>query len=362
MRYVAFSGGKLNACAADLFLLPVLFSLRGRWMRSGALGYWLFALWMITLLSWTLSISDLTLNAFLRESIKVATCYLYALVGFGIGRGLKSEKSFIRGSAFAAVPMAAIGIFAFFTGTPRFFLIETRVAGTLGDANAFGIYLAMMLPLVASLRVAWLAIPLFVGATVVSFSRTGLVEVSSSLALSLRNLGLRRYLLVLLGCAVVFAGVWGVASNTVVGKRVTDYGDSLETRQGLWRLAAEVGAEHPLLGIGRGNWKAVSGRGTIPHNTFLSVLVNTGLIGLAVFVLPLAVWLWRGIRRPQARRWAIAVLVGMVGGLAVSLDNFRPFWLAVGALVAVLAGARDDAAGSAVMRGRVHAPRERHWN
>ncbi|MBN1460717.1 MAG: O-antigen ligase family protein, partial [Armatimonadetes bacterium] len=214
----------------------------------------------------------------------------------------------------------------------------SRVAGTLGDANAFGIYLGMMLPLLTSLRIAWAAIPLFIGATVVSFSRTGLVSVSASLMLSLANLGLRRYLLVVLACAIVFVGVWGVASSTTVGKRVANYQDTLETRQGLWTLAAEVTMQHPLLGIGKGNWNAVTGRKTLPHNTFLSVMVDGGLFGFAIFLVPLTVWLWRGARSPRARPWAIAVFIGLVGGLAVSLDNFRPFWVAVGVLVAVLLG------------------------
>jgi O-antigen ligase len=260
-----------------------------------------------------------------------------------------------------AVPMAVIAIFAFFTRTPSFFIIETRVAGTLGDANAFGIYLGMMLPLLASLRVAWVAIPLFIGATVVSFSRTGLVAIATALALSLAHLGLRRYLLVFLACAIVFMAVWGIASSTTTGKRVADYQNTLETRQGLWALAAEVAMQHPLLGIGKGNWKAITGRGILPHNTFLSVMVDGGLFGFAIFMIPLTVWLWRGVRTPEARPWAIAVFVGLVGGLAVSLDNFRPFWLAVGVLVAVLLGAREGAPRVGVSAARGGVPQGGEW-
>jgi hypothetical protein len=79
MRYVGFGGGKVNACAADLFLLPVLLLLRGRWIRSGPLGYWIFALWMVNLISWMWSISVLTVDTFMWVSMKLATCYLYAL-------------------------------------------------------------------------------------------------------------------------------------------------------------------------------------------------------------------------------------------------------------------------------------------
>ncbi len=336
MRHVDFAGGEVNACAADLLLLPALFALRGRWVRSGGLGAWLLVLWLVNLVSWTVSVSLLTPSVFLRESAKVATCYLYALVGFGIGRDIRTEAALVKGLVLAAIPMAAVGIFAFFARVPRLFIVDARVAGTLGDANAFGIYLGMVLSLTASVRVVWLAIPLFIGAGVVSFSRTGLAAIGSSLLLSTLTLGFRKYLLVLLVCAVVFVGVWGAASQTTVGKRIANYHGSLEERQGLWAMAADVAARHPLFGIGKGNWKAASGRRTLPHNTFLSIMVDGGLVGFGAFLVPLVIWLWRGVRQTTARRWAVAVLIGLVGGLAVSLDNFRLFWVSVGVLVAQL--------------------------
>lgn len=346
MRHVDFAGGEVNACAADLLLLPALFALRGRWVRSGGLGGWLLVLWLINLVSWAASISLLTFSVFLRESAKVATCYLYALVGFGIGRDVRTENALIKGLVFAAIPMAAVGIFAFFARVPRSFIVDARVAGTLGDANAFGIYLGMVLPLTASVRAAWLAIPLFIGAGVVSFSRTGLTAIASSLLLSTLNLSLRKYLLVLLVCALVFLGVWRAASQTTVGKRISNYHGSLEERHGLWAMAADMAARHPLFGIGKGNWGAASGRRTLPHNTFLSIMVDGGLVGFAAFLVPLVVWLWRGVRQSTARRWAIAVMIGLVGGLAVSLDNFRLFWVSVGVLVAQLMVSSPASPGS----------------
>ncbi len=359
MRLVEFSGGQVNASAADLLIIPVLLVLWRRWLRSGALGAWLLALWLANLLSWSLSVSMLDFPKFMQQSAKLITCYLYALAGFAIGRDLRTESALVKGLVLSAIPMAAVGISAFFTRAPASFIVDARVAGTLGDANAFGIYLGMVLPLVASVQVAWLAIPLFIGAGVVSFSRTGLAALTSSLALSLLHLGLRRYLLVAIACAVVFLGVYGFASQTTVGKRIANYHGSLEGRTSLWAAAGETVAEHPLLGVGKGNWQAASGRQTLPHNTILTLMVDGGLVGFAVFMVPLAVWMWRGMRRASTRRWAIAVLIGLVGGLAVSLDNFRLFWVAVGVLAAQLSlghvGAQS-ARASAPTAGSVSHP------
>jgi O-antigen ligase len=365
MRLLAFSGGRVNACAADVLLIPVLIALRGQWLRSGGLGAWVLALWLVNLVSWGLSISVLSSQTFLRESLKLITCYLYALAGFGIGRDSRTESALVKGLVLSALLMAAVGISAFFTRVPRSFIVDARVAGTLGDPNAFGIFLAMVLPLAASLRVAWLAIPLFIGAGVVSFSRTGLTAIISSLGLSLLNLGLRRYLMVAIACAVVFVGVYGAASQTTVGKRIANYEGSLEGRKELWSLAAETVATHPLLGVGKGNWRFASGRRTLPHNTFLSVMVDGGLIGFAVFIIPLLVWLARGVRRTVTRPWTIAVLIGLVGGLAVSLDNFRLFWVAVGVLVAqLMIGAAEPRTRPALVpaaqrAGHPYAPQDR---
>jgi O-antigen ligase len=362
MRLVDFAGGRVNASAADLLVLPVLFLVRGRLLKTGALGYWLFGLWMINLVSWTLSVSMLTLTVLQRECMKLAFCYIYALAGFAIGRELRSRDALVKGILWSAIPLAAYGIVAFFTRRPDWYFDSSRVAGTFGDANAFGIYLGMLLPLVGSAGPGWMIMPLFIGAGVVSFSRTGLAAIGSSLALNWLHLGVKRYLLVAAGCIAVFLAVYTIAINTTtVGKRLANYHSSLEERQSLWGRAAEVTARHPLFGIGKGNWESVSGSHTLPHNTFLSLTADGGLIGLAVFLIPVAVWVGRGLRRPAARAWAIAVFAGMVGGLAVSLDNFRPFWLAVGMLAAVLSATGSYQGTAAAARAGIHSPRNRHW-
>jgi len=364
MRQIDFAGGIVNACAADLVILPVLLLVRGRLLRAGGLGYWIFALWMINLLSWTMSASLLTMKVFQRECIKLALCYTYAFAGFGIARELRSHGALVRGMLWSAIPMAAYGILAFFTRRPDWFFDSdgSRVAGTFGDANAFGIYLGMVLPLMGSVRAGWLIIPLFIGAGVVSFSRTGLASLGSALGLNALHLGLRRYLVVALACVVVFTTIYGIAvSTTKVGGRLANYHTSLEERQSLWGRAAGVAARHPVLGVGKGNWEAASGSRTLPHNTFLSVMADGGVVGLAVFTIPVGIWVVRGLRRASARPWAIAVVAGLVGGLAVSLDNFRPFWLAIGALVAQLSLAASYRATAVAARAGARSPLDRHW-
>ncbi|MFB3880274.1 MAG: O-antigen ligase family protein [Armatimonadota bacterium] len=365
MRLLDFAGGRVNASAADLLILPVLFVLRGRLLHTGSLGYWLLALWTANLVSWALSISLLAPNVFQRQCITLATCYLYALAGYVIGRGSRSRDALVRGLLWSAIPMAGYGIIAFFVQRPDWFFDSdgTRVAGTFGDANAFPIYLAVVLPLVASAGIGWLTIPVFIGAGVVSFSRSGLAALGASLGLGMAYLGLKRYLLVVIGCVAIFLAVYSAATRmTTVGRRLANYQGSLEERQSLWNRAFEVASRHPVFGIGKGNWEEASRSRILPHNTFLSVMADGGLVGFGIFMIPIGVWVVRGLRRPAARPWAIAVCAGMVGGLAVSLDNFRPFWLVIGVLAAQLSLGAGYRAVAAPARARGRSPLNRHWS
>jgi O-antigen ligase len=346
MRRVQFAGHTVNLCAADLMVVPVLLLVWRRWVTARSLCLWLFALWMVNLVSWGLSLPLLEPATFVSASLKLIACFMYALVGFGIAREWHSQDVFIKGLAAAALPVAALGISAFLSGVPQAFLIDARVVGTFTDPNAFAVYLAMVLPLIIARPVGWIGLPLFIGAGLVSLSRTGLAAMGTSLLLGVAQARLRQYLPVALACGLAFLLVWGTVGKTNVGQRIVSYHRSLEGRQELWALAADVAQRYPITGIGKGNWEMASRDRPLPHNTFLTVLVDTGLIGIAVFLVPIIIWLWRGVRQATARPWAVALLAGMVGGLAVSFDNSRFFWLAVGALAGRLAAApavRPDA-------------------
>lgn len=330
------SASKLNISLADLFLLPLVLILWRRWIRSGALGYWLVALWLFNLISWQLSLL-LVKPDLVTPGMKLVTCFLYALTGYGIGGDARTEAAFLKGLLASALPVAALSILAYFTGSPSFFIVDSRVTGTFRDPNAFACYLAMLVPLVSASPAGVYALPLLLAGGLVTLSRTGLAALASSSFLSvlLTNLRRRVFLLVitLLALVALCAGV----GQTTLSRRIMSYEDSLAYRQHLWGSALEVASKHPVFGIGKGNWETVSGERQVPHSSFLQVLVDGGVVGFGVFFFPLLIWLGKGLKRPGTRPWAIAVFAALVGGLAISLDNFRFFWLAVGLLVAGLA-------------------------
>lgn len=332
-RVFESSSGRVNLCPADALVPVLLFIYRRRWLHSGWLGWWLLALWVSSLISWSLSVSVLAPRILLREIVKVLTCYAYALIGCAIGRDRRSESLLTIGLAVAIIPIAAGGICAYFTGQPKFLINNARIAGTFNDPNAYGVYLAMLFPLVASFPVGWAAVPVLIGGTVVSLSRTGLITMGVSMLLSLGHVPLRRYLPLLVACVATLAFVYGRAQRIdATSNRILSYQETLSERQSLWALGYETAGRHPLFGIGRGNWEAVTKQRTISHNTFLQVAAESGFVGLLLFVTPLLLWLGSGLRRPDARHWAVPLAVALLGGLAVSFDNFRPFWLVAGLL------------------------------
>lgn len=62
-----------------------------------------------------------------------------------------------------------------------------------------------------------------------------------------------------------------------------------------WQTARALIGEDPLLGVGPGGFEILSPYGIGAHNLFLTLALDLGLIGLALFMLLLTRGLWRGL-------------------------------------------------------------------
>ncbi|MDP2397979.1 MAG: Wzy polymerase domain-containing protein [Burkholderiales bacterium] len=102
---------------------------------------------------------------------------------------------------------------------------------------------------------------------------------------------------------------------------------SVSDRIGLWQAALAIAAEHPLRGVGWGGFAteyfqhlagplAAGSPGLYNnvHNLPLHLLVETGVIGAALLLLPLAWGLWRALRtRPNPEHWWLWATLGVFG-------------------------------------------------
>jgi len=205
-------------------------------------------------------------------------------------------------------------------------------------------------------------------------SRGGLVALAVTFVAGLALGGrLRaRVLASLLAFAALGAAYFAFAASPQVAGRVTHFTSGGGSgRTDLWAIARQVAHDHPVLGVGIGNFEQVersyASRTTnlpaidlvldethVVHNTYLELLAELGPVGLGCFLLLVGASFalgWRAIRvfartgQTDLELIGRGVLVGICGMLAASVflsaEYEKQLWLLLGfsAALAALADA-----------------------
>lgn len=242
---------------------------------------------------------------------------------------------------------------------------EPRAAGPVGDPNFFGQLLIIVVPLGAAmaatdrrppLRVAYGAMTLaIIGGLLFTYSRGALIALMGMGAFLL--FALRRQPRYLVGAAAAGLLALVIAPENVTRRLLTieellpghqavaETDASIEKRKLLMSAAAGMFADHPIVGVGAGNFARhyaryayrsgsaarqyeEPGQTELPHVLYLEIAAETGLLGLAVFGGAIAaafVALHRARRRLLARGdWkdaamATALQLALCGYLFTSL-------------------------------------------
>ncbi|RLT37514.1 MAG: O-antigen ligase domain-containing protein [Chloroflexi bacterium] len=120
----------------------------------------------------------------------------------------------------------------------------------------------------------------------------------------------------------------GVGISQIVAQPVNDENFSVIERLAHWLAAERMWESAPWLGVGPGNYAAVYPEVRLPlwedalghaHNIYLNVLAESGLIGLAAYLLMwvgIVGWLWRRTRQQRPGSWEQALLMGVLGVVA----------------------------------------------
>ncbi len=103
----------------------------------------------------------------------------------------------------------------------------------------------------------------------------------------------------------------------------------LNNRTNNWREGLISFTEHPLLGVGSNMYRSVNRLGKLAHNSFISVLVELGLIGFALFASILAVAAIQALRHPklEAAFWLTVLLVWAIGASSLTYEHRKATWL-----------------------------------
>lgn len=135
---------------------------------------------------------------------------------------------------------------------------------------------------------------------------------------------------------------------------------NVHTRLEAWGAAARLAADHPVVGVGPGNFRfhylEATGRppGTkglaVVHDTYLDVASELGIVALVVFLAylvlafgRLSTAVSRALGPPGfASAARVSLVIGVAAGLTLSEQYFAPFWL-LGALASALVHEQDAA-------------------
>jgi O-antigen ligase len=110
---------------------------------------------------------------------------------------------------------------------------------------------------------------------------------------------------------------------------VTPENFAVVERMAHWQAAWQMFLEHPLLGVGAGNYPAAYERYSLPgwseplghaHNYYLNVAAESGVLGVVAIMLLIGsiyLALATGLKRSEPRSFQRAVLVGLSGSFVV---------------------------------------------
>jgi O-antigen ligase len=232
-----------------------------------------------------------------------------------------------------------------------------RFAATGFNPNDLGFTLVLALPMAWYLALAargklatWLNLlylPLGMGAVLLTASRGAFIPALISLLIMPWTLSKHSWPMRAAICALVLASA--LVLNNVIPvyswERLAAGTSEIETgefsdRAQIWQAGVEVFEHHPVAGIGAGAFAAavepILGDRRAPHQTFLSVMVGQGLIGLFLFLAMFATAVAPIPRMPGITRtfWTVILLTLAVGLQPRTWDYRKPLWFILGVLVA----------------------------
>ena len=261
-----------------------------------------------------------------------------------------------------------------------------RISGLVGTANELASVLVTAMVLAGGLLLAlkgspllrtlcFSAIAICLIGLFLTQSRAGLIALGTALLAAVVVGGRRRFVVAVLVALVSITtiGYFAFVATDEVRHRVTTFGSGTG-RTDIWTVAWRMVEDEPVRGIGVGNFQTASihyllqpgailrdefivDRPQITHNSYLNVLSETGVVGLALFCVVLAagfVACWRAAdefrRRGDpfleacARAVSLALIALFVADVFASDQLNKELWVLLGLGPALLAIARGERA------------------
>ncbi len=331
----AFAAGAVAAAQRRSLRLPNL-----------ALGWAaLFVAW--SALTWFWSLDQAATATRIRTLVELLA--MFWLV-WDSCRGPERQKQLLKAYLWGAVLAAS---FAFWRYAHHEQTYWRRYAAAGFDPNDFGLIMALAIPMALYLSyrqrggMRWLYVAsalVLIVAVFLTASRTALVVTFATFLFAIgtwrRADPAQRW---------VTVGLVGVVALGLVQFAPAPQRDRLATittelrkgtfhdRTRIWKTGLKVFKSHAVAGVGSGAYpKAVEpwlGRPAdfqyVAHNTFLSVLVETGTIGFIIFaglMATLLLFIW-AMEWPERALWGTVLIAWAVGVSTLTWEQYKPTWL-----------------------------------
>jgi len=251
-----------------------------------------------------------------------------------------------------------------------FYLSPNHLALFLAPAVSAG---ALFLALIATNRKLVIAgitlLGLMGGALLLTFSQAALIAVVGGVAVGIVVAPMPRrkkqWWFFSLTTLIILAAALFLASHEAEDFRMHSERSSFASRLMIYRAATMIGAEHPFVGIGPGNFQDayldhqkyfpsyLEWAVPQPHNIFLAFWLQTGISGLCGFLLLLIVWTRKIFSTMKAQRNAAVCVVALGAAMVTILlhgfvdtpywknDLAFSFWFLIGLGVALFFSAED---------------------
>ena len=299
---------------------------------------------------WRGGAADTVFNKFSKT---VITAILVSLVVVSL-RQLR-QLLWIQTSAVVVISVAAVLL-----RHQRDGRLEGFGYGVLQNSNDLALNIAIVFPVCVAFmlharglkKAVWIiAMALMLVAVEMTYSRGGLLALIICGGISLYEYGIKGKRRYLIGITVLIAviGLGIVAASSTYRARVESIvlgniegshdKNSRDARLGLLKKSIVVSAEHPIFGVGPGNFKILDSGWVVAHNTYTELSAEAGVLSLVFFLLALRAAL-KNIAEakrseryqgdPDFRLFTQALFAGMagliVGGCFGSLEyNLYPF-------------------------------------
>lgn len=111
---------------------------------------------------------------------------------------------------------------------------------------------------------------------------------------------------------------------------------TLNNRTNNWAEGLATFPDHPLKGIGANMYRSVNSLGKLAHNSFLSVLVELGLIGFILFGIILTIVVVQAWNQPKwdRRFWLTVLLAWAISASSLTYEYRKATWLFFSLIVA----------------------------